>query len=162
VTGGSRSARAVTGEVGRALLVELLGSDALANTPAADAILKSTGGNPLFLEETIQMLTEQGVVDSTGWHLAEGQSVPVPSSLQSLIGSRLDQLLHPERKVAQHASVVGSTFWPGAVAHLQDETTTTASDALLQSIAVLERRDLVREGEQSSVEGERGSSASAS
>ena len=145
----------LSGDVGRALLVELLGSEALANTAAADAVLKSTGGNPLFLEETIQMLTDQGVVDSSGWHLAEGQSVPVPSSLQSLIGSRLDQLLHPERRVAQHASVVGGTFWPGAVAHLQDETTTTASEGLLQSIAVLERRDLVREGEQSSVEGER-------
>jgi class 3 adenylate cyclase/tetratricopeptide (TPR) repeat protein len=145
----------LSADVGHALLVELLGSEALASTAAADAVLKSTGGNPLFLEETIQMLTDQGVVDSSGWHLAEGQSVPVPSSLQSLIGSRLDQLLHPERRVAQHASVVGGTFWPGAVAHLQDETTTTASEALLQSIAVLERRDLVREGEQSSVEGER-------
>lgn len=145
----------LTGEVGRALLVELLGSEALANTAAADAILKSTGGNPLFLEETVQMLIDQGVVDANGWHLAEGQAVPVPSSLQSLIGSRLDQLLHPERRVAQHASVVGSTFWPGAVAHLQDETTTTAGEGLLQSIAVLERRDLVREGEQSSVAGER-------
>src|SRR5260370_15364371 len=145
----------LSGDVGRALLVELLGSEALADTAAAEAILKSTGGNPRFLEETIQMLTDQGIVDAEGWHLAEGQAVPVPSSLQSLIGARLEQLMHPERRVAQHASVVGSTFWPGAVAHLQDETTTTASDALLQSIAVLERRDLVREGEQSSVEGER-------
>ena len=145
----------LTTEVGRALLVELLGEIALTDSAAADALLQNTGGNPLFLEETIQMLSDQGVVDSTGWHLKEGQAVPVPTSLQSLIGSRLDQLMHPERRVAQHASVVGSTFWPGAVAHLQDETATTADVELLQRIDVLERRDLVREHEQSSVAGER-------
>jgi class 3 adenylate cyclase/tetratricopeptide (TPR) repeat protein len=145
----------LSAEVGRALLVELLGEIALTDSAAADALLQNTGGNPLFLEETVQMLSDQGVVDSTGWHLKEGQPVAVPSSLQSLIGSRLDQLMHPERRVAQHASVVGSTFWPGAVAHLQDETATTASAELLQRIEVLERRDLVREHEQSSVAGER-------
>ncbi|MFY9580111.1 MAG: AAA family ATPase, partial [Gaiellaceae bacterium] len=145
----------LTTEVGRELLVELLGEIALTDSAAADALLQNTGGNPLFLEETIQMLSDQGVVDSTGWHLKEGEAVAVPTSLQALIGSRLDQLMHPERRVAQHASVVGSTFWPGAVAHLQDETATAADDELLQRIDVLERRDLVREHEQSSVAGER-------
>jgi class 3 adenylate cyclase/tetratricopeptide (TPR) repeat protein len=144
----------LTTEVGRALLVELLGEIALTDNAAADALLHNTGGNPLFLEETIQMLSDQGIVDSTGWHLKEGQEVAVPTSLQALIGSRLDQLMHPERRVAQHASVVGSTFWPGAVAHLQDETATTADAELLQRIDVLERRDLVRAHEQSSVAGE--------
>jgi class 3 adenylate cyclase/tetratricopeptide (TPR) repeat protein len=142
------------GDVGRVLLVELLGEEAASN-PAAEALLRSAGGNPLFLEETVQMLKDKGVVDESGWHLKEGEAVPIPTSLQALIGSRIDQLEPPERRVTQHASVVGNTFWPGAVAHLQDESATAASDELLRRIDVLERRDLVRAQEQSSIEDER-------
>jgi class 3 adenylate cyclase len=142
-------------EVGRTLLGELLGPEALADGSAVDALLKSTGGNPLFLEETVQMLTERGVVDSTGWHVKEGEPLPIPNSLQSLIGSRLDQLVPPERRVAQHASVVGSVFWSGAVAHLQDETGASQNGQLQQRLEVLERRDLIREHDDSSVAGER-------
>jgi predicted ATPase len=139
---------------GRSLLVELLGEEAAAN-PAAATLLESAGGNPLFLEETIQMLKDRGILDEAGWHLKEGESVPIPSSLQALIGSRIDQLEPPERRVTQHASIVGNTFWPGAVAHLQDESATSASDELLRRIEVLERRDLVRAHELSSVADER-------
>jgi class 3 adenylate cyclase len=142
-------------EVGRTLLGELLGPEALADSSAVEALLKSTGGNPLFLEETVQMLTERGVVDSTGWHVKEGEALPIPNSLQSLIGSRLDQLVPPERRVAQHASIVGSVFWSGAVAHLQGETGADQSGELQQRLEVLERRDLIREHDDSSVAGER-------
>src|SRR5262249_33943227 len=130
-------------DFGRALLVELLG-EVVASNPAAESLLQSAGGNPLFLEEMIQMLRDKGVVDESGWRLREGETVPIPTSLQALIGSRIDQLEPPERRVTQHASVVGNIFWPGAVAHLQDESATSASDELLRRFDVLERRELVR------------------
>lgn len=138
-------------EVGRVLLGELLSEEALKDTEAVDSLLQSTGGNPLFLEETVRMLMDRGVVDESGWHREEGAALPIPNSLQSLIGSRLDQLIPPERRVAQHASVVGSVFWPGAVAHLQEDN----DSELPQRLEVLERRDLIREHDDSSVAGER-------
>jgi class 3 adenylate cyclase/tetratricopeptide (TPR) repeat protein len=142
-------------EIGRALLAELLSEEALKDTDAVDSLLKSTGGNPLFFEETVRMLMDRGIVDENGWHREEGQALPIPNSLQSLIGSRLDQLVPPERRVAQHASVVGSVFWPGAVAHLQSEHGTGHDAQLDQRLEVLERRDLIRQHEDSSVAGER-------
>jgi tetratricopeptide (TPR) repeat protein len=142
-------------EIGRALLAELLSEDALKDTDAVDSLLKSTGGNPLFVEETVRMLMDRGIVDENGWHREEGQELPIPNSLQSLIGSRLDQLVPPERRVAQHASVVGNVFWPGAVAHLQSEHSSGHDAELDQRLEVLERRDLIREHEDSSVAGER-------
>ena len=45
-------------------------------------------------------------------------SLPIPDSLQALIGSRLDALAAADKRVAQQASVVGAVFWLGAVAHL--------------------------------------------
>ena len=39
----------------------------------------------------------------------------VPTSLQAMIGARLDGLPAEDKRAAQHASVVGMTFWSGAV-----------------------------------------------
>ena len=146
---------ALTDEAGTALLRELLGSDELAVAPEAATLLQAAGGNPLFLEETVLALREAGLVDDEGWHLPPGMDeLPTATSLQSLIGSRLDQLPRPEKRIAQHASVVGAVFWPGSVAHVQGDTAKQNGD-LIGHLEALEQRDFVREHEISSVSGER-------
>jgi class 3 adenylate cyclase/tetratricopeptide (TPR) repeat protein len=143
-------------EGARALLRDLLGSDELANAPAADTLLRTAGGNPLFLEETVQALRDAGMVDDAGWHLPDDtDELPTPTSLQGLIGSRLDQLARPEKRLAQNASVVGTVFWPGAVVHLQGEEPPAQDAELVGKLRSLEQRDLVREHELSTVAGER-------
>jgi tetratricopeptide (TPR) repeat protein len=139
----------------RSLLRELLGSDELANAPAADTLLRTAGGNPLFLEETVQALRDAGMVDEDGWHLPDDTAeLPTPTSLQGLIGSRLDQLARPEKRLAQNASVVGTVFWPGAVGHLQGDPQPQSAE-LAGRLRSLEQRDFVREHELSTVAGER-------
>jgi len=144
----------LTDEGARALLHELLGSEELANAPAADTLLRTAGGNPLFLEETVQAMHNAGMVDDEGWHLPDDtDELPTPTSLQGLIGSRLDQLARPEKRLAQNASVVGTVFWPGAVQHLQGEAVPPDPE-LVGKLRSLEERDLVREHELSTVAGE--------
>ena len=146
---------ALSDEAGAALLRELLGSEELAAAPEAATLLRAAGGNPLFLEETVLALREAGLVDDEGWHLPPGtDELPTATSLQSLIGSRLDQLPRPEKRIAQHASVVGAVFWPGSVAHVQGDTAKQNGD-LIGHLEALEQRDFVREHEISSVSGER-------
>ena len=146
---------ALSDEAGTALLRELLGSDELAAAPEAATLLRAAGGNPLFLEETVLALREAGLVDDEGWHLPPGtDELPTATSLQSLIGSRLDQLPRPEKRIAQHASVVGAVFWPGSVAHVQGDTAKPNGE-LAGHLEALEQRDFVREHEISSVAGER-------
>ena len=157
--GGERACllrlEALSDEAGTALLRELLGSEALAEAPEAATLLRAAGGNPLFLEETVLALREGGLVDEEGWHLPPGtDELPTATSLQSLIGSRLDQLPRPEKRIAQHASVVGAVFWPGSVAHVQGDAAKQNGD-LTGHLEALEQRDLVREHEDSSVAGER-------
>jgi class 3 adenylate cyclase/tetratricopeptide (TPR) repeat protein len=89
------------------LVAELLG--AAAPPPGVDTVVRAAAGNPLFLEETVHMLSDEGL---------PLDSVLVPPSLQSMIGARLDRLPEVERHLALRASVVGQTFWPGAVASL--------------------------------------------
>jgi class 3 adenylate cyclase/tetratricopeptide (TPR) repeat protein len=139
-------------KAGEQLLAVLLGSEALARHPEAARLLQNAGGNPLFVEETVRMLTDGGLVDEAGWRTGDdGDALPVPTNLQSLLASRLDQLGLSEKQVAQHASVVGAVFWPGAVAHLQQRP---GNGELSSHLSTLQRRDLVREQEPSSVAGE--------
>ncbi|HYY76950.1 MAG TPA: AAA family ATPase, partial [Gaiellaceae bacterium] len=133
---------ALSGDESEALLAELLESEGVSRV-GLDALLRAAGGNPLFLEETVRMLVDAGGI-------GEVEEVSVPSSLQALIGSRLDQLDAGEKRIAQNASVVGAVFWPGAVAHLDG----TAGD-VDRGLEALERRDLIRAGEVSTVAGER-------
>jgi hypothetical protein len=89
----------------------LIGS--LFGRPVLDAgrqavLLSQAGGNPLYAEQYVQMLAEQGT----------DQQLPVPESVQGIIGARLDLLAAPEKQLLHDAAVIGKVFWPGAVAAL--------------------------------------------
>ena len=62
------------------------------------------------------MLREEGLLDLERWQSDEMRDVPIPTSVQGLISSRLDRLEAKEKQLAHHASVIGSIFWAGAVA----------------------------------------------
>jgi class 3 adenylate cyclase/tetratricopeptide (TPR) repeat protein len=102
----------------RSLLSALLTVDDL---PAAlrQRVLDRAEGNPLFVEEVVRMLIEEGVVEYTEgrWHARrEAADVRVPDSIEALIRARLDTLPAPERRILQAASVVGRVFQRSAVA----------------------------------------------
>jgi predicted ATPase/class 3 adenylate cyclase len=129
-----------------ALLAELLGAHALPAGSHEALLLRNAAGNPLFLEETVRMLAQSGALEGGG-DVAE---LAVPTSLQAMIGSRLDGLPPVEKRVAQHASVCGMTFWSGAVAELQGGEAPV--DPTLEG---LEQRDFVRVQDDSTVADER-------
>jgi class 3 adenylate cyclase/tetratricopeptide (TPR) repeat protein len=135
---------ALSDEASEALLEGLLGTEELPDETRS-ALLQNAAGNPLFLEETIRMLVDAGP------EAVAAEALPVPTSLWSLIASRLDQLPELEKRVALHASVVGHVFWPGAVAALDGDD----RDAVAAAIGGLESRDLVRARESTSMAGER-------
>jgi class 3 adenylate cyclase/tetratricopeptide (TPR) repeat protein len=120
----------------RALLGALAGNDRGA---ALESLLERADGNPLFLEELVRMVADAGL---------DPEALPVPDNLQALIGSRLDALGPGDKRVAQQASVVGATFWAGAVGHL-DSTIDVAS-----GLVTLERRDFVEPHPQSAIAGD--------
>ncbi len=126
-------------EESEALLGVLMGSTGIEVAPL-QALLDKAGGNPLFLEEIVRM------VEDTALDADAVDSLPVPESLQALIGSRLDSLPTPDKRVAQQASVIGTIFWLGAVAHLAG-----SRDDLAERLAALERRDVVQPRAESTI-----------
>ncbi len=125
---------------------ELVRSIAAGRLPqdTVDTLIENGAGNPLFLEETVRMLEESPTTDG------EPSVIAVPTSLQGLLGARLDRLPAHERAVAQDASVVGTVFWPGALAALDG-----GSDAQIGgALDGLERRDVVHTQTPSTIAGE--------
>ncbi len=112
---------------------------------AVERLVANANGNPLFLEETIHMLAESDSLDAESL-----ESMPVPESLQALVSARLDGLPGAERRLAQHASVAGATFWSGAAARLDDRQ--APPDDLLESLT---GRTVLHEHRDSAVAGER-------
>jgi tetratricopeptide (TPR) repeat protein len=90
---------------------------------ARDRILAAAEGTPLFVEEMLSMLIDDGSLarDGDRW-VATGPLVDlrVPPTIQALLAARLEQLTGDERAVIQRAAVCGKQFHVGAVAALLD------------------------------------------
>ena len=111
---------------------------------AADAVERATGGNPLFLEEMLRMLIEDGVLverDGRLEALAELDPRRVPATVQAVLAARLDRLDAEELAVLQRAAVIGQLFWWGAVADLTPSAEAVAVAGHLQALV---RKGLVR------------------
>jgi class 3 adenylate cyclase len=107
-------------------------------------IVAAAEGNPLFVEEMLWMLMEQGslVRSDGGWVAADDLSrVPVPPTVQAILAARLDALDQPERMVIERAAVIGEVFYWGAVADLVPEPIRSDVGAHLLT---LERRQLIK------------------
>ena len=104
-------------------------------------LLAHAGGNPLYAEQYVQMLADREA----------GRDLPLPESIQAIIGARLDLLAPQEKRLVQDAAVVGKVFWPGAVAALGGGA---RGAELQESLHALERKQFVRRERHSSVAGE--------
>ena len=99
------------------------------------------------------MLRDRGLVDAERWRSEEMGELPVPTSVQGLISSRLDRLEGGDKQLAHNAAVIGAVFWAGAVAHLGADDGGAPPD-LHAGLETLERRDFVLHSEVSTVAGE--------
>ncbi len=89
-----------------------------------DLVLERAEGNPLFIEEILRTLLEQGVLVEEGdrWALTVPPAqVAIPDSVQAVIAARIDALPPPEKQALQAAAVVGKDFWLGALRALAAE-----------------------------------------
>ena len=129
----------------------LLGGGAV-DREAFGRIQAAAEGNPLFVEEMISMLIDDGVLRSENghWVAPDLARVPIPSSIQVLLASRLDQLGAIERLVIERAAVEGTTFHRGAIEALLDEP---ARGHAFDSLGGLLRKELIRQ-ERASFAGE--------
>jgi len=107
------------------LLIENLVGGRPLGEEASRHLTDAAGGNPLFLEELIRMLVEEGALreKGRGWvATADLATISVPPTLRALLGARLDRLDLHDRSVLEAAAVVGKEFGRRAVAELVPAT----------------------------------------
>jgi class 3 adenylate cyclase/tetratricopeptide (TPR) repeat protein len=115
------------------LLHSLLGRSAV-DVDLQARLLEHAGGNPLYAEEFIRMVTSRP------------DEVVLPETVQGIIAARLDTLPAEEKELLQDAAVVGRAFWLGALGRER-----WTLEARLHSLS---RKEFVSRQRRSSVAGE--------
>jgi class 3 adenylate cyclase/tetratricopeptide (TPR) repeat protein len=124
------------------LIDHLLGSSGLPEE-VRDRITGVAEGNPLFVEEMLRVLIDDGLLvrDGERWVPADDLStVTVPPTISALLSARLDRLSDEERSVVERAAVCGKEFHRGAIAELLPASTRPEMDVHLRSLV---RKELV-------------------
>jgi predicted ATPase len=97
-------------------------------------ILEHAKGNPLYIEESIRLLIQTGVItgEQEPWsvHLDRLSLVSLPITLTELLQTRLSKLPAAERTTLQQAAVLGQCFWEEAVEALGRQEKSPVTDLL--------------------------------
>jgi class 3 adenylate cyclase/tetratricopeptide (TPR) repeat protein len=153
--GGKRNSTTISlpplSETDTARLLSALLEQAVLPVEVQAELLDRAGGNPLYAEEFVRMLSDRGILERHGASLriaTNGGGIPMPESVHALIGARLDTLSADRKLLLQNASVVGKVFWSGTVAAMGGVPETSVREGLHD----LSRKELVRTVRTSSVQ----------
>ena len=111
-------------------------------------ILGLAEGNPLFIEQMLSMLIDDGRLrEQAGRWVFSGTAdvLSVPGNVLSLLGARLDRLGSTELRVVESASVIGLEFSTSALSVLMEESVAEAD--LERALAALCSKQLIRRAE---------------
>jgi predicted ATPase len=106
------------------LVVRNFLGEAVLARPLEQRILGLAEGNPLFVEQMLSMLIDDGLLhERAGRWIFSGaaEAVSIPGNILSLLGARLDRLMPSELGIVELASVIGLEFSSDAVSALAGE-----------------------------------------
>jgi class 3 adenylate cyclase/tetratricopeptide (TPR) repeat protein len=131
----------LAGEASGELLTELLGPDH-SLVGLRELIQKRSGGNPFFIEEIVQTLTENGHLGGArgAYRLAaELDGLVLPATIEAGIAARIDRLPVREKGLVQTMAVIGAEV-PRA---LLSEVSDLGERRLTEAVEVLARAQMV-------------------
>lgn len=118
-----------------------------------EQIVAAAEGSPLFLEELIKVLIQEGVItcETDAWqvHMERLDTLYLPPSLAGILQARIDRLPAGELRLVQQASIFGRLFWDQAIANLSG----TVPAELVPALQSLHGRELIFQHETSQVRG---------
>ncbi|MBN2208561.1 MAG: tetratricopeptide repeat protein [Candidatus Coatesbacteria bacterium] len=105
-------------------------------------------GNPLFVEEFLLMLLEQGKLaadDGKMRLVGEIGEIALPTHLAGVVGARFDRLTQRDKRVAYYAAVIGGAFPYALLSYVHDALHGVADvhdalDSLLAREIILQKR----------------------
>ena len=106
-------------------------------------IIEAAAGNPLFVEQMLSMMIEDGVLvrrDGRWAPSADLGEITVPPSIQALLAARLDLLGPGERALIEAASVAGLVFPEDA---LREVVSQDVAEQMVDLLGSLSRKHLI-------------------
>ena len=97
--------------------------------PAVAKVVAAAEGNPLFIEELVACIEDDWGTDR------------LPATVRSAIVARIDGLPATSRSMLLRASVIGKTFWRGALASIGDAAGIDEALDVLETRGLIQRRD---------------------
>jgi class 3 adenylate cyclase/tetratricopeptide (TPR) repeat protein len=93
------------------MLSSLLG-DGAELKPLKRLIIEKTEGNPFFMEETVQVLVDEGVLIRNGTVKLTRplEELKIPPTVQAILASRIDRLPLSDKELLQTLAVIGKEF----------------------------------------------------
>jgi class 3 adenylate cyclase/tetratricopeptide (TPR) repeat protein len=106
-------------------------------------IVEAADGNPLFVEQLLSMMIDDGLLqlEDGVWRTGELKLDWVPPSIHALLTARLDGLDREQRAVIDPASVIGHFFQQPALEELVDDF---VRDQVPTRLGELERKQFVQ------------------
>jgi predicted ATPase len=128
---------------GTAAVLAALAGQAAVSDSLVDAVYRETEGNPLFIEETMKALVEQGVIARRDgkWFRDETAEIRLPEGVRSVIARRLERLAEPSRDALHTAAALGKVFRFDELLAVSG----MGEDALLDALDEARRTQLVSE-----------------
>jgi predicted ATPase/class 3 adenylate cyclase len=127
-------------EAESAQLVEELLPDTPMPRELRDRVVAAASGNPLFIEELVHMLVEDGLVGDGTVPAAELGDLAMPETINALLSARLGRLPSAERGALERGSVEGSLFHRRALERL---STPEARPELLTQLDTLVQKEFI-------------------
>jgi tetratricopeptide (TPR) repeat protein len=130
-----------------ALVVDSLLGTAEIDERARERIVSAAEGNPLYVEQLLSMLIDDGVLRREGerWSpTVDLSDLQIPPTIHALLAARLDLLSREERAVIEPASVIGLYFAQQAVEELVPDVLRAE---VSRHLAALTGKQLVQSGE---------------
>ncbi len=111
----------------------------------AELVHRQTEGNPLFVQEVLRYLVEEGiVVREDGTYVVRGDATAIPEGLRDVVGRRLAHLTDQANQVLGVASVIGRDFDLATlfevIARDEEDVLSAVEESL--RIGILEERSL--------------------
>ena len=135
--------RGLTADEVQRMMAGIAGRDVAWGT--SEAVHRQTEGNPLFVQEVLRYLVEEGTLAPSGSGRLKRETPPemrIPEGLRDVIGKRLSRLSDECNRVLGIAAVIGRDFRLDVLQHVADLSEEELFNALeeAQAEAVIEER----------------------
>ncbi|MFZ0677848.1 adenylate/guanylate cyclase domain-containing protein [Candidatus Binatus sp.] len=109
------------------MLTALLGSEPEL-APLKQLIVEKTEGNPFFMEETVQVLLDEGALVRNGTTKLTKplRELKIPPTVQAILAARIDRLPPDQKDLLQTLAVIGMEFKLGLVRQVWRRPTISA------------------------------------